>query len=110
VAAAAAQGALGGAMFWLLGLPNPLFSGLGMALLAGVPVLGAFVVWIPAAAYLALSGEWGKTALLTAWGSIVIGGIDNLLHPVLAGGGFGCTPLPCSSRSSAGSCCSGRRG
>jgi predicted PurR-regulated permease PerM len=82
---AAVQGALGGVMFWLLGLPNPLFWGLVMALLAVVPVLGAFVVWIPAAAYLAISGEWAKAALLIAWGSIVIGGVDNILHPVLAG-------------------------
>jgi predicted PurR-regulated permease PerM len=86
VVAAAVQGTLGGAMFWLLGLPNPLLWGVVMALLAVIPLLGAFVVWIPAAAYLALTGEWGKAALLTAWGSIVIGGIDNLLHPVLAGG------------------------
>ena len=86
VIAAAVQGTLGGAMFWALGLPDPVFWGLVMALLAVVPVLGAFVVWIPAAAYLALSGEWGKAAILTAWGSIVIGGIDNILHPVLSGG------------------------
>jgi predicted PurR-regulated permease PerM len=86
VVAAAVQGALGGAMFWLLGLPNPLLWGIVMALLAVVPVLGAFVVWIPAAAYLALTGEWGKAAILAAWGAIVIGGIDNLLHPILAGG------------------------
>ena len=86
VIAAAVQGTLGGAMFWALGLPNAVFWGLVMALLAIVPVLGAFVIWVPAAAYLALSGEWGKAALLAVWGSVVIGGIDNILHPVLAGG------------------------
>jgi predicted PurR-regulated permease PerM len=86
VVAAAVQGALGGTMFWFLGLPNPLFWGVVMGLLAIVPLLGTFAVWIPAAAYLALTGEWGKAAILTAWGSVVIGGIDNLLHPVLAGG------------------------
>jgi predicted PurR-regulated permease PerM len=31
-----------------------------MALLAVVPVLGAFIVWIPAAIVLALEGSWGK--------------------------------------------------
>jgi predicted PurR-regulated permease PerM len=86
VVAAAAQGALGGLMFWFLGLSNPLFWGLVMALFAIVPLLGAFVVWVPAAAYLALTGEWGKAAVLVAWGTVVIGGIDNLLHPILAGG------------------------
>ena len=86
VVAAAVQGALGGAMFWLLGLPNPLFWGVVMGLFAIVPLLGTFAVWIPAAACLALTGDWGKAAILTAWGTVVIGGIDNLLHPVLAGG------------------------
>jgi predicted PurR-regulated permease PerM len=86
VTTAAVQGALGSVIFWLLGLPNPVFWGLVMGLLSVVPVFGAFVVWIPAAVYLALSGEWGKATILTAWGSIVIGSIDNILHPILSGG------------------------
>jgi predicted PurR-regulated permease PerM len=86
VIAAGVQGLLGGIAFWLLGLSNPLLWGMVMGLLAVIPVLGAFVVWVPAAVYLALTGEWGKAALLTAWGGIVVGGVDNILHPVLAGG------------------------
>ena len=43
---AAVQGMLGGLIFWLLGLSNPLFWGFVMALLAVIPVLGAFVIWI----------------------------------------------------------------
>jgi predicted PurR-regulated permease PerM len=82
---AAVQGVLGGLIFWILGLPNPLFWGMVMALLAIIPVLGAFVVWIPTAIYLALTGEWIKAAILVAYGTVVIGGIDNILHPVLAG-------------------------
>ena len=86
VIAAGVQGLLGGIAFWLLGLSNPLLWGVVMGLLAIIPVLGAFVVWVPAALYLALTGEWGKAALLTAWGGIVVGGVDNILHPILAGG------------------------
>jgi predicted PurR-regulated permease PerM len=86
VITAGVQGVLGGLAFWLLGLANPILWGLVMGLLAIVPILGAFLVWVPAAVYLALSGEWGKAALLTAWGGIVVGGMDNILHPVLAGG------------------------
>jgi predicted PurR-regulated permease PerM len=56
----AVQGLLGGLMFWWLGLPAPLLWGVVMALLAPVPVLGAFVVWIPAALFMALEGSWGK--------------------------------------------------
>ena len=56
-----------------------------MALLAVVPVLGAFVVWMPAATYLALEGNWVDAATLTVWGMFVVGTIDNLMRPVLVG-------------------------
>ena len=84
-AVAVVQGTLGGLMFWWLGLPAPLLWGTVMALLAVVPVLGAFIVWIPAAIFLFLDGSEGKALLLTVWGAIVVGGIDNLLYPILVG-------------------------
>ena len=79
------QGTLGGLMFWWLGLPAPLLWGVVMGLLAVVPVLGAFIVWIPAAIFLLLDGSGGKALILTLWGSIVVGGIDNVLYPMLVG-------------------------
>jgi predicted PurR-regulated permease PerM len=82
---AAVQGALGGLMFWWLGFPAPILWGAIMALLSIVPVLGAFVIWVPAAIYLAATGHIGKAVILTAWGSIVVGLIDNLLYPILVG-------------------------
>lgn len=85
LAVSAVQGLLGGLMFWWLGLPVPLLWGVVMALLAVLPVLGAFVVWIPAALFLALAGSWEKALILTAWGAVVVGGIDNLLRPMLLG-------------------------
>jgi predicted PurR-regulated permease PerM len=83
IVCAAVQGTLGGLMFWWLGLPAPLLWGVIMGLLAIVPVFGAFVVWIPAAAFLALDGNWGKALILSVWGSVVVGGIDNVLYPML---------------------------
>lgn len=79
------QGTLGGLMFWWLGLPAPLLWGVLMGVLAIVPVLGAFIVWIPAALFLLLDGSGGKALVLTLWGAIVVGGIDNLLYPMLVG-------------------------
>jgi predicted PurR-regulated permease PerM len=79
------QGLLGGLMFWVLGLPAALLWGAVMALLAVVPVLGAFVVWAPAALFLALTGSWGKAVVLTVWGVGVVSLIDNLLYPILVG-------------------------
>lgn len=82
---AAVQGTMGGLMFWFLGLPAPLLWGFVMTLLAVVPNLGTFVVWIPVAIVLAVQGSWGKALILTAWGAIAIGLIDNLLYPLLVG-------------------------
>jgi predicted PurR-regulated permease PerM len=83
VVVAAVQGTLGGLMFWWLGLPMPVLWGLVMGLLAVVPMLGAFVIWLPAALFLAINGELGKAVILTVWGTVVVGGIDNLLYPIL---------------------------
>ena len=82
---AAVQGSLGGLIFWLLGLPAPVLWGVIMGMLAVVPVLGAFIIWVPAAIYLALSGLWIKALILTFWGTVVIGLVDNLLYPMLVG-------------------------
>jgi predicted PurR-regulated permease PerM len=85
LAVALVQGLLGGLMFWVLGLPAALLWGALMALLAIVPVLGAFIVWAPAAFFLALTGSWGKAVVLTVWGVGVVSLIDNLLYPILVG-------------------------
>lgn len=82
---AAVQGTLGGLMFWWLGLAAPLLWGIMMGLLAVVPVLGASIIWGPAALFLAIQGSWGKAIVLAVWGAIVVGGIDNLLYPMLVG-------------------------
>lgn len=85
IVASSAQGLLGGLMFWWLGLSAPLLWGAVMAVMAMVPVVGAFLVWIPAAIYLALEGYWGKAVILSLWGILVVGTIDNLLRPFLMG-------------------------
>lgn len=82
---AALQGALGGFMFWWLGFPAPAFWSLIMGLLSIVPVLGTFVVWIPATVYLAIEGRWADAATLAVWGGVVIASSDNLVRPLLIG-------------------------
>ncbi len=85
IAVAALQGGLGGLMFWWLGLPAPVFWGVLMALLAIVPFLGAFVIWGPAAALLALGGAYASAVILTIWGTLVVGLVDNVVYPILVG-------------------------
>ncbi|MFN7945397.1 MAG: AI-2E family transporter [Blastocatellia bacterium] len=82
---AAIQGALGGLAFWMLGLPSALVWSVVMFLLSMVPMAGSFLVWIPAAAWLALMGHPGKALMLTAWGLLAIGTVDNFLRPRLVG-------------------------
>lgn len=79
------QGALGGVIFWYLRLPHPTIWGIVMGVLAVLPYLGAFVIWIPAAFMLMASGEWRTAGILVLWGLIVIGLSDNFLYPFLVG-------------------------
>ena len=79
------QGFLGGMMFWYLELPAPLLWGVVMALLAMLPMVGSLFVWLPAAMFLAVEGNWGKALILVLWGMMVVGTIDNLIRPILVG-------------------------
>jgi predicted PurR-regulated permease PerM len=88
------QGVMGGLMFGALGLPAPVLWAVVMTVLATIPVAGTFVIWAPAAAYLALSGSWGKALILAAWGGIAIALIDNLLYSILVGKRLHFHPLP----------------
>ena len=79
------QGALGGLAFWTLGLPSAIVWAVIMTFLSMIPMAGAFLVWVPAAIYLAITGHYIKALLLVAWGLLVIGTIDNFLRPKLVG-------------------------
>ena len=85
VVIAVVQGTLGGLMFWVLGLPSPLVWGVVMIVLSTIPMLGTFLVWVPAAIFLAVTGHLVKALVLTFWGAVVIGMADNLLRPRLVG-------------------------
>jgi predicted PurR-regulated permease PerM len=83
------QGFLGGIIFALVGLPAPVFWGAVMSFLSTLPMLGAFVVWAPAAAFLLIGGHWIRALIVLAWGLAVIHPIDNILYPVLVGARLG---------------------
>jgi predicted PurR-regulated permease PerM len=82
---AAAQGAMGGVAFWMLGVQGPLLWGVVMAFLSLLPAVGAALVWAPVALYLLLTGAVWKGVILTVFGVLVIGMIDNVLRPILVG-------------------------
>ncbi|MGO1500589.1 MAG: AI-2E family transporter [Marinobacter sp.] len=79
------QGALGGIIFWILGIGGALLWGVVMAIFSLLPAVGAALVWVPAAIYLAAVGDVVHAVVLTIFGVVVIGLADNLLRPILVG-------------------------
>ncbi|WP_397569654.1 AI-2E family transporter [Schlesneria sp. T3-172] len=60
-----------------------------------VPLVGAWIVWVPCAVWLGLQGNWMAASLLTFWGVCIVSMLDNIvkiyvlqndtdLHPLLA--------------------------
>lgn len=85
IAVAAAQGILGGFIFWFLDIQGALLWGFVMAILSLLPAVGAGLIWGPVAIYFLFTGAISKGVVLIAFGILVIGLIDNLLRPILVG-------------------------
>lgn len=85
IAVALMQGALGGLIFWFLGVEAPVLWGTLMALLSLLPAIGAGLVWGPVALYFLATGSVWQGVLLAAYGVLVIGLVDNILRPILVG-------------------------
>ena len=79
------QGALGGVMLWFLGIGGALLWSVVMAFLSLVQAVGSGLVWIPVAIYLLATGAVVKGVVLIAFGTLVIGMVDNVLRPVFVG-------------------------
>ncbi|TVR64775.1 MAG: AI-2E family transporter [Gemmatimonadales bacterium] len=82
---AVVQGILGGVAFWALGLPAPALWGLIMGLLSLLPVIGPFLVWMPASIILLVAGSPWKALALLVLGLAVISSVDNVLRAVFVG-------------------------
>jgi predicted PurR-regulated permease PerM len=86
VATAAAQGVLSGLIFWIIGLPNPILWGALTALLSLVPVIGTALIWVPWTIYLFAIGSTGRAIAFMVLQIVIVGGIDNVLRPLLIEG------------------------
>lgn len=80
---AAIQGFLGGVAFAITGLSAPIFMGVLIGFCSIVPVVGSALIWVPAAAWCAFSGSWGKAILILVICGGVAGLADNLVRPLL---------------------------
>ena len=85
IVVAASQGALGGLIFWILGIQGPVLWGVLMAFLSLLPAVGAGLIWMPVALYFLATGAVWQGVVLIAYGICVIGLVDNILRPLLVG-------------------------
>jgi predicted PurR-regulated permease PerM len=83
VVIAALQGLAGGLVFAVLGLGAPVFWGVMMGLLALLPFVGTWVVWLPAAIWLMATGQVFTGVVLAVLGGTIVASIDNVLRPAI---------------------------
>jgi predicted PurR-regulated permease PerM len=83
IATAAAQGALIGLAFLLVGLPDPLVWGSMAAFASILPVLGTGLVWMPAVLVLFFQQRYGAMVVMLIVGWLLASNIDNLIRPMV---------------------------
>lgn len=79
------QGLVAGIAYAFLGMGGATLLGVATMLVALVPAVGAFVIWLPVVIYLALTHHWIQAVILLGVGSLVISTLDNVLYPILVG-------------------------
>ena len=83
ISVALLQALIAGAGLWAVGIPNVVFWTFVMAILALLPLIGAFLVWGPAAAYLVVIDEVTAGVLLAIYGVAVVSMVDNYARPIV---------------------------
>ena len=81
---ATVQGALGGLLFWAVGIPGAIIWAIIMTILSLLPV-GSGLIWGPVAIFLMFQGDFMRGIIILLVGTFVIGLVDNLLRPILVG-------------------------
>lgn len=92
VAVAVIQAAIAATGWWLLGLPAPLFWAVVILVLELVPLVGSFVVLLPAAAWAFLNGDIVAGVGLLVLNFVMVGLVDDVLRPYLIGRRSGVHP------------------
>jgi predicted PurR-regulated permease PerM len=80
------QGSLGFFIMWALNFSAPLLWGMIMGFTTFIPMIGPALVWLPATIYLFWAGLYLKSAILFAFGILIISQIDNFLRPIFISG------------------------
>ncbi len=79
------QGVIGGLLFWAVGIPSPIFWGVIMSFLGLFPLIGPWLIWMPAGVVLLAEGMVVRGLAVILVGAGVISMTDNVLRPALIG-------------------------
>ena len=79
------KGCIGGLTFWIFDISSPILWGVVMAILAIIPMLGAWLVMYPAALIMMVMGHIWQGVVLFLISAVIISSIDNILQPRLVG-------------------------
>jgi len=82
---ASVQGFLTGVGLGVAGVPFTVTLSVTAALLSVMPIVGAGLVWIPAAIYLFVDGQTVAAIGVFVWGAAVVSVVDNFLRPYVVG-------------------------
>ena len=92
VAVAVVQGVLTGIGLVALDFPSAVFWTVVTVVLGLLPLIGASIVWLPAAGYLLVVGRPVAAVLLFVYGATIVSLSDNYLRPVIGGREAGLNP------------------
>lgn len=87
------QGLVAGFGFFLFNIPNAAFWGSVVVVSSLIPIVGTWLVVVPAIAYLFFTGQTALSISLAIWGIILVNLIYNVLSPQLMGRGNNIHPL-----------------
>lgn len=77
------QGIIGGIGYYMFGIPNALLLTILTAIVGVLPVLGPWLVWIPACAILLVTGNDGAAVQLLIYNLVLVTWSDTLLRPFI---------------------------
>jgi len=87
------QGAVMGATFAAVGVPNSLILGVIAFILCIIPLLGSPFVYIPTGLLLLSQGKSNQAMIVLGVGFLIVSNIDNALRPFLIGGRVNLHPM-----------------
>ncbi|MEK6904069.1 MAG: AI-2E family transporter [Nanoarchaeota archaeon] len=79
------QGVVGGIGLWVFGVGSPILLGSIMILLAMIPFVGPWLIWLPASVIKIIEGDNVNGFGLLIYGILVVSTVDNIIRPKLIG-------------------------